>query len=330
MLTDVVRAHLEAAESEGRSLTDHEAALIEAVASSVEPVVASTPYIPAPPVDAAAERRELLSAALEAVQSRSAFRATITASTPVHYSTTRVAGEPAPVGGRLVEQLRSMGAADLGSTARTFQVPRVKSGDAAEWIPGQAKSEIVTELGTVSSDVIAAFTAVTSTGFMDISSLDAILAGLLSRRVVVQENAAVAASILAQGPTPLDGLDDGHTVATAVTDAMLGGADALVLLLGGNVAATILGDGGVGPFGRDADYRSSLIGHPFIVVPGMNSDTVVAVDPRAVAVAFTPLQLLVDPYSGSTSNEVVIRVESSVAAVVTDSTGVGVAAKSGT
>ena len=69
------------------------------------------------------------------------------------------------------------------------------------------------------------------------------------------------------------------------------------------------------------------MGHPFVLVDGLDVDSCVAVDPRAVAVAASPLMTLVDPSSRSTTNSVIVRQESSVAVVAADPRGVGVAKK---
>lgn len=322
-MLDVVKRHLEAAEAEGRALTDHEAALIEAVASTPDPSpeTITAAHIPAAAPEADT-RTETLTKILAAVQDRQPF---ITAAT-VHYGTARPAGVANAAGGRLVDFLKGRGAQDLGESARTFQVPRIKAGGAAGvWTPGQAKAEIESELAQISSDVIAAYTAVTSTGFLDIPNLAVILEGMLAREVVRKENATVATSLAGQSAGPLDSLDYQSTLADAVTEASLGGASSLVLMLGANVGAAVLGSAVVGPFGREGDYRGTLMGHPFVLVDGLDPDTVVAVDPRAIAVAASPMMTLVDPYSGSTSNAVIVRQETSVAVVAADPRAVGVA-----
>lgn len=63
------------------------------------------------------------------------------------------------------------------------------------------------------------------------------------------------------------------------------------------------------------------------MVSGIDADTAVAVDPRALAVAASPMMTLVDPYSGSVQNSVVIRQETSVAVVTSDVDAIGLAKK---
>ncbi len=324
MLDNVSTQHLEAAESEGRALSDHEAALIETTtAADIPQMPVTAAYIPSRSSSEVDTKAETLTKILAAVQERQPF---ITAAA-ADYATSRSVGVATPASNRLVEFLKARDATNLGEQARTFQVPKIASGEAAKWTPGQAKAEIVTELGSVASEVIAAYTSITSTGFMDIPNLDVVVNGLLSREVVRQENAHIATSLAPQAFAPLDSLDYQTTVGDAVTEAMLGGAQSLVLILGANVGAAVLGSAFVGSFGRDSDYTRTLMGHPFVLVDGLDVDSCVAVDPRAVAVAASPLMTLVDPSSRSTTNSVIVRQESSVAVVAADPRGVGVAKK---
>lgn len=71
----------------------------------------------------------------------------------------------------------------------------VVAGDAAEWTTGQ-KAEIVTELASLSATVCAAWTEVTSTGFMDFAHLKNLLGRPLAQRVVLKENLAIATAVL--------------------------------------------------------------------------------------------------------------------------------------
>ena len=327
-MRDILEQHLAAAEAEGRSLTDAEASLIESLSASKAPEVSPEPaYVPArlsAADDDARQRQETLSRVLTAVQERQPL---ITAAT-VHYGTSRPAGVPSMPNGRLVDLLKSRGAHNLGEQARTFQVPRIAAGGAAAvWTPGSDKAEVPTELASVTSDVVAAWTAVTSTGFMDVAGLALILEGMLAREVVKKENTVIAASIITQADSQTDSTDYQGVVGDAVTDAMLGGGTNLVLMLGANVAAGCLGSAVVGPFGRDGDYGGTIMGHPFVVVSGIDADTAVAVDPRALAVAASPMMTLIDPYSGSVQNSVVIRQETSVAVVTSDVEAIGLAKK---
>lgn len=68
------------------------------------------------------------------------------------------------------------------------------AGDADEWTTGQ-KAEIVPEL-SLSATMCAAWTEVTSTGFMDFAHLKNLLGRPLAQRVVLKENLVIARAVL--------------------------------------------------------------------------------------------------------------------------------------
>lgn len=328
MNREILAAHLAAAEAEGRALTDGEAALIEAIASTPDPerlhpaaYADVTPALPRVQAAPAPDTHGALVKMLDSIHSRTPF----VSATVAHYSTTQTLGVPSPVTGRLVDWLMGRGAQSLGGEARTFQVPKIKSGDAGKWDFPSVKPEIVTELASVPSTVHAAYTQVTSTSALDVPGLEMIINGMLRRRVVAVENTEIAKSIAAQ----VGKATTATTPEAAITDAVLAastiGVGTVVAMLSPDVASAVMASGAVGWLGDTRVFQGMVVGVPFVVVNGLAAGTAVAVDTRAVALAFTPVMALTDPYSGSTSNVVTIRVETSTAAVVTDPTAVGVA-----
>lgn len=325
MSREILAAHLAAAEAEGRAVTDAEAALIEAIAAEPERPRPGT-YIDIAPAlprieaaDPSVARGAELTAALDAVQNRTPF----VSATVAHYATSQAVGVESPTSGRLVDWLRGRGAQGLPGQARTFQVPKIASGDAAVWKFPDPKAEITTELASIPSTVHAAYTQVTSTSALDVDGLEMIINGLLRRRVVAVENAAIAKGIADQGKAAT-----AASAAEAITHAVIAASsiDArnVVAMLSPDVASTVTADGLVGWLGDTRNFQGMVMGVPFVIVNGLAAGTAVAVDTRAVALAYTPVMVLTDPYSGSTSNTVTIRVETSTAAVVTDPTAVGV------
>ena len=66
-----------------------------------------------------------------------------------------------------------------------------------------------------------------------------------------------------------------------------------------------------------------MFGLPYLIVPGMTSADAIAVDARALTVSASPVMVLVDPYSASKTNGVIVRVETSAAVVVNDANATG-------
>jgi hypothetical protein len=336
-LHTVLASYLTAAETEGRSLTDAEARLIESLATLPTPSTVDTeareaiaalresvvtPLSPAPALPAYASllpSREDMHAMVQAIRSKTPVSVTAAAAA---YDTSMPLGAPLTDVSRLVDVLRGLGAAEA-PMARNVEVPRIASGDAAVWTSG-TKAEIVTELATIAATVCAAWTEVTTTGFMDIRNLDSLLGRLLARRVVLKENLAVADSLETQGTAATAGVDAVGTVIGALVEASKSGQQPSILMLSDDLAIDVLSAAQAGYAGLDTYWRGTLFGVRFAVVPGMTAATAIAADPTALAIGRSDVMQLVDPYSSSTSNGVIIRTEVSVAAAVLDPTAVGV------
>lgn len=336
-LPTVLASYLANAETEGRTLTDSEASLIE--------TLASMPAAPAVDTEARAALAELqnrvnaqpaaaqpvtayasmlpsaddMNALVQAIRSKTPLSVTAAA---VAYDTSRPLGEPLGDIARVSTLLRSLGAAQA-PMARNVEVPRIASGDAAEWTSG-TKAEIVTELASLSATVCAAWTEVTSTGFMDFANLENLLGRLLARRVVLKENLAIANDLESQGTAATAGADAIGTVVGAMVEASKSGGQPNVLMLADDLAVSVLSEAQAGYAGLDTYWRGSLFGVRFVVVPGMTASTAIAADATALAVGQSEVMQLVDPYSSSKSNGVIVRSEVSIATAVLDPTAVGV------
>ena len=337
-LPTVLASYLTTAETDGRALTDSEAHLIETLAT-----LPAAPMVDQEVRDAVAELRNTvqqqqpanaqptsvyasllptrddMTAMVQAIRSKTPLTVTAAAAA---YNTSKPLGEPLRDAARVVDLLIGLGAAQA-PMARNVEVPRIASGDAAVWTTG-TKAEIVTELASISATVCAAWTEVTSTGFMDIMGLDNLLGRLLARRVVLKENLAVADSLETQGTAATAGADAVGTVVGALVEASKSGGQPSILMLSDDLAIDVLSAAQAGYAGLDTYWRGTLFGVRFVVVPGMTAATAVAADPTALAVGRSDVMQLVDPYSSSTTNGVIVRTEVSVAAAVLDPTAVGV------
>ena len=333
-MRDVLNNYLAAAEAEGRTLSDAEAKLIETLASAPE-VPAGYVEVPREMLDIPAalprvqasepDRPGEITGMLDAIHNRTPF----VSATVADYKTSMTVGVDTPVTGRLLDWLYRRGALGLGGASRTYQVPKIASGDAAGWTFPSEKSEIVTELASIPSTVHAAYTSMTSTSALDIEGLEMIISGLLSRRVIAVENKASAEGIAAQG-VQQDASDAADAISKAIIAASAIDVTSVVAMLAPDVAAKVTATGLVGALGDSDRFQNMVMGVPYAVVQGLTPGTAVAVDTRATAVSFTPVMTLVDPYSEAKSNVVTIRVETSTAVVVSDPTAVGVAKVSAT
>ena len=339
-LNTVLASYLQAAESDGRPLSDPEAHLIEtlatmppaavvdveareALASLQTRVAESLPAAHAPDTVHATSGllpdTAGLNAMLQAVRSRQPFSVTAAAA---HYDTHIMVGEPIREISRLVDFMRSVGAVNAGM-ARNLEVPVIASGDAAVWTTG-SKAEIVTELATIPATVCAAWTEVTSTGFLDFQNLQTQLGRLLGRRVVLQENLAVASDLESQGTAAANGADAVATVTGALVQASESGGIPNLLLLASDLATDVLAAAQAGFAGLDTYWRGSLFGVRYVIVPGLTASTAIAADCSAIAIGRSDVLQLVDPYSASKTNGVILRTEVSVATAVLDPYAVGV------
>lgn len=333
-------SYLATAETEGRSLSDHEASLIETLATVEDrPAVdtearealaqlqtkvtdalgqATTPA-PAHAYASLVPSRDDLSLLVQAIRSRQPLSVTAAAAA---YDTSKPLGEVLPNVARMSDLILNLGAVSA-PIARNVEVPRIASGDAAPWTSG-TKAEIVTELASIGSTVCAAWTEVTSTGFMDFVNLENLLGRLLARRVVLQENLAISGDLEAQGTTATDGADAVSTVTGALVEASKSGGTPNVLMISDDLAISVLSAAQAGYAGLDTYWRGSLFGVRFVIVPGMTAATAIAADCTALAVGRSDVMQLVDPYSSSKSNGVIIRTEVSVGTAVLDPTAVGI------
>ena len=337
-LTQTLQSHLKAADDEGRMIGDGEAKLIEVLASmpsetaavdsqareaigalrnEIEATRSAQPVpfrVNAELLPDAAGMQSLLDA-IKARQPISVQAASYDVQRPVEVSARQVA--------RLVDRLGQSGA-QVGPVARKLEVPRIASGDAAVWTVGD-KAEIVTELALIEADVIAAWTEIAAMNLLDITSLELQLSTLLGRRVVAQENVAVAESLLAQATVGTAGADAVEAVVNAILAVSASGAGASFLMLSTDIASGVMASAQAGYAGLDTYWRGSMYGLPFAVVPGLTANTAIAADASALVIGRTPVLQLSDPYSGSKRNSVILRTETSVAVAVLDPTAVGTA-----
>ena len=321
-IDNTIRKHLEAAEADGRTLTDAEASLIENVTAATferhEPTPIVEPTRTADVGDGMTPNRDQLERLVTAIETREPV--TITAAA-VSYDTHLTSGQRMVDAARVAQFLSDLGAVRVGS-ARKIDVPTIASGDAAAWTTG-SKSEIVTELSSVASGVYAAFTEVTSLGVMDIPSLEGLLSTLLGRRVIAAENTGLAEQLATQATAGAGGTSGAEAIADAMVAAAAGGTNANALLLSSACATSALSEIKSGDSADSKLWSSRMFGLPYLIVPGMTSADAIAVDARALTVSASPVMVLVDPYSASKTNGVIVRVETSAAVVVNDANATG-------
>lgn len=335
-IKQTLQNHLQAADDDGRQISDGEAQLIEVLAS----MPLDTPAVDVEAREAiGALRSEVMASRaaepasfrvnaellpdhagmvslLEAIKTRQPFSvqaASYDVQRPVEVGARQVA--------RLIDRLGANGS-QVAPVARKLEVPRIASGDAEIWTEGD-KAEIVTELALVEADVIAAWTEINSMNLIDINSLELQLSTLLGRRVVAQENVAVAESLLGQATVGTAGTTAVEAVVNAMLAVSASGAGANFLIMSTDIAAGVMASAQAGYAGLDTYWRGSLYGMPFAVVPGLTANTAIAADASALVIGRTPVLQLSDPYSGSKRNSVILRTETSVAIAVLDPTAVG-------
>ena len=223
---------------------------------------------------------------------------------------------------RLSDRLIGLGAR-IAPVARKLEVPVIASGDADIWTSG-TKAEIVTELALVDAEVVATWTEVTAMNFIDLKALEMQLTMLLGRRVVAVENVAVGESMLGQGTTATAAATAVEAVVSAILTASASGAGPNVLIMSSDIASDVTSSAQAGYVGLDDYWRGTLYGLPFPLVPGLTANRVIAADSNALVIGRTPFLQLVDPYSGSRTNDVVLRTETSIAVAALDPTAVGI------
>jgi hypothetical protein len=91
-----------------------------------------------------------------------------------------------------------------------------------------------------------------------------------------------------------------------------------------DIASDVTSSAQAGYVGLDDYWRGTLYGLPFPLVPGLTANRVIAADSNALVIGRTPFLQLVDPYSGSRTNDVVLRTETSIAVAALDPTAVGI------
>ena len=323
MSKKILEQYLRTAEDEGRTLTDAEASLVESLAASVDQpphAEAGPPVAPAPTITAEATP-SLAAAVLKAVEDRQSFRVDASA---VYYDTVKVATNvPTVSSNRLVSWLLRHGATNVGAPqGRTVSFPRLVAGnDAAVWNPGDPKAELPSELASVPCDVYAAFTEIYETARLDIPSIDGYLDALITRRVIAAENAGIAASLTDQATvSAVTATSAVEAVAAAIAQVESASPSSLVLCITSDVWASIAGTGLVGQLGDGKYYEQTLMGVPFFIVPGALS--IIAVDCRSLGVAAVGPFVYVGP-GDAKANEVIIRSETSAAAIVADPSAAG-------
>lgn len=336
-VTETLHKYLQAAEAEGRSISDPEANLIETLATlppetpagvdvearsaiatlraemqEQQPVVTASS-----PLSSMLPNSEGMNGLLTAIKSRQPYSVQAAA-----YSVQRPVDTVARSVIRLSDRLIGLGAG-IAPVARKLEVPVIASGDAEIWTTG-TKAEIVTELALVDAEVVAAWTEVTSMNFIDLNALEMQLTMLLGRRVVAVENVAVGESLLGQGTTATAAANAVEAVVSAILTASASGAGPNVLIMSSDIASAVMSSAQAGYVGLDDYWRGTLYGLPFHVVPGLTANRVIAADANALVIGRTPVLQLVDPYSGSKTNDVVLRTETSIAVAALDPTAVGI------
>ncbi len=323
MSKQILEQYLRTAEDEGRTLTDAEAELVESLAASVDqPVKAEAGPVVAPAPTITAEATPSLAAAvLKAVEDRQSFRVDASA---VYYDTVKVASNiPTVSSNRLAGWLLRHGATNVGTPqGRTVSFPRLVAGnEAAVWNPGDVKAELPSELASVPCDLYAAYTEIYETARLDIPAIDGYLDALITRRVVAAENAGIATSLKSQATTSTVTATSGvEAIAAAIAQVESASPSSLVLLITSDVWAQVAGTGLVGQLGDGRYYEQTLMGVPYFIVPG--SMSIVAVDCRSLGVAAAGPFVYVGP-GDATKNEVIIRSETSAAAIVADPSAAG-------
>jgi hypothetical protein len=319
----VIDAHLRAAEAEGRTLTDSEVALIEQIVETptetVEIDVVEASHRPIgrhiEAGDGITPSRTDRARLVEAISKRQAMTVEAAAA---RYQTHTSGVALLSNATRLADVLVQHGAARVG-ISRNIDVPRIASGDAAAWTTGN-KAEIVTELGSIAAGLYAAFTEVETQFAGDMAGIDNILSTMLGRRVVGQENTGLGAMIESGAAAGTNNADALTAIANAIVKASDSGTNPNLLLLSPAAAAGSLSAAQAGPSADSRIWTSTLFGIDYVVVPGLTG--VVALDAAAIAVASSPVLTLVDPYSSSKTNGVIVRVETMSAAIVVDSLAV--------
>jgi hypothetical protein len=318
---DLVDSFLRDAEETGRTLTDAEAQFVEAIAASEAPKAEAAPVTAPAPTITAEATPSLAAAVLKAVEDRQSFRVDAAA---IYYDTVKVASNiPTVSSNRLAGWLLRHGAVDVGSPqGRTVAFPRLVAGnDAAVWNPGDAKAELPSELASVPCDVYAAFTQIYETARLDIPAIDGYLDALITRRVVAAENAGMADSLKSQATTSTVTATSGvEAIAAAIAQVESASPSSLVLLITSDVWAQVAGTGLVGQLGDGKYYEQTLMGTPYFIVPGVQS--IIAVDCRSLGVAAAGPFVYVGP-GDATKNEIIIRSETSAAAIVADPSAAG-------
>jgi hypothetical protein len=319
-------AHVDRAVAEGRTLTDTEVELIDAIAASTpsEPdapaTISAAPRLTAAAPPAALRlpggfslSRDDAEALLTAARSRAALTVTAAAGT---WATHATSTGTLPNNARLLDILDRDGAIRAEGTARNLDYAHIASGDAGIWTTGN-KAEISTALASTPAIVAAAFTLVPELARLDITALDQIVAGLLARRVIAKENGAIGTAIATAATNGTDTNTAEGTVAEAISGVYANGFTPNRLLVASDIYAGVMTGGKVGFLGDASTFGGTLMGVPATVVGGLAAGTAVALDATALTYQASGLLVAVG-VADYQANTAFVRVETSSAVAVLD------------
>ena len=316
----LITDHLRAAEAEGRTLSDSEAALIEQIAASAAdvpaPVTAPVPIYTAPRIEAAGgftvDQVETLVGAIREGRSMSVQAAASL------YDTVKPMGPSTRIGqtNSLVRYFQTQGAGFLNETSRKIgHVQTTEAMLAADWVAGQTKKEIPVAWVESPTHTAAAYTLLYEPNTLDVAGLTATIGGLLERAVVARENRAIAGDIDSAAQSAGVNASAIGAAADAMTTVIENGGTPGMFLVSTDAYAQLISSA---TFGNAAEVGTSvLFGLPLVGVGGLGAGTVIAADPRSIGLAYLSPVAYVGQ-NDATRNEMIVRVESNLTTIVFD------------